>query len=76
MKFHFHSGKSLDVFLLKFCDLSGAKVCKSCRSRKIQQNEPLVAIGAVDTAENEPQTVSKFEGDFINFSFVSLVTFQ
>ena len=35
-KFHFHSGKNLDGFLLKFWDLSGAKECKSCRSRKIK----------------------------------------
>jgi hypothetical protein len=57
MKFHFHSGKNLDDFLLKFRDLSGAKVWKSCRSRKMQQNEPLVAIVAVDKAENEPLKV-------------------
>ena len=44
-------------FLLKFWDLSGAKVWESCRSRKIQQNEYLVAIVAVDTAENEPSKV-------------------
>ena len=36
---------------------SGAKECKSCRSRKMLQNEPLVAIVAVDTAENEPLKV-------------------
>jgi len=70
MKFHFHSGKSLEGFLLKFWDLSGAKECKSCRSRKMLQNEPLVAIVTVDTAENEPL---KVWGDFIHFSFVSLI---
>ena len=37
MKFHFHSGKILDGLLLKFWDLSGAKECKSCRSRKMLQ---------------------------------------
>ena len=57
MKFHFHSGKNLDVFLLKFGDLSGAKECKSCGSRKTLQKEYLVAIVAVDTAENEPLKV-------------------
>jgi len=57
MKFHFHSVKKLDVFFLKFWDLSGAKVCKSCRSRKSWKNEYLVAIVAVDTAENEPLKV-------------------
>ena len=49
--------KKNDVFLLKFWDLSGAKVWKSCRSRKSWKNEYLVAIVAVDTAENEPLKV-------------------
>ena len=53
----FIPAKNLDDFLLKFRDLSGAKECKSCRSRKMLQNEPLVAIVAVDTAENEPLKV-------------------
>ena len=57
MKFHFHSSKNLDGFLLKFWDLSVAKECKSCRSRKMLHNDPLVAIVAVDTAENEPLKV-------------------
>ena len=39
--------------LLKFCVQSGAKVWKSCRSRKIWKNAPFLAIVAVDTAENE-----------------------
>ena len=43
--------------MLKFWDLSGAKDCKSCRSRKTLQNDYLVAIVAVDTAENEPSKV-------------------
>jgi hypothetical protein len=38
--------------------------------RKIQQNEYLVAIVAVDTAENEPR---KVWGDLFNYSVVSLV---
>ena len=49
--------KNCDDFFLKFCDLSGAKDCKSCRSRKMLQNEYLVAIVAVHTAENEPLKV-------------------
>ena len=69
MKFHFHSGKNLDGFLLKFCDLSGAKVWKSCRSRKSWKNEYLVAIVAVDTAENGPPKVWR---NWINYSVVSL----
>ena len=55
--FHFIRAKFWTRFLLKFLDLSGAKECKSCRSRKMLQNEPLVAIVAVDTAENEPLKV-------------------
>ena len=55
--FHFIRAKFWTRFLLKFWDLSGAKECKSCRSRKMLQNEPLVAIVAVDTAENEPLKV-------------------
>ena len=37
----FHSGKKFDDFLLKFRNLSGAKVCTSCRSRKMLKNEPI-----------------------------------
>ena len=33
---------------------SGAKVCKFCRSRKMQKNDYLLAKFGVDTAENEP----------------------
>ena len=39
---------------LQFLTVERAKVCKACRSSKTLQNEPLVAIVAVDTAENEP----------------------
>ena len=46
-----------DDFLLNFRDWSGAKECKSCRSRKMQKNASLLAIVAVDTAENEPSEV-------------------
>ena len=53
----FKTAKIVTRFFLKFCDLSGAKDCKSCRSRKIQQNEYLVAIVAVHTAENERRKV-------------------
>ena len=41
-------------FLLNFLDLSGAKECKSCRSRKMLKNASFLAIVAVDTDENEP----------------------
>ena len=50
----FKTAKIVTRFLLKLCDLSSAKGCKSCRSQKIQQNEYLVAIVAVHIAENEP----------------------
>ena len=52
--------------MLKFRDSSGAKVCKSCRSRKTLQNEYLVAKIGVDTAENGPKSaVLRAEpGDF------------
>ena len=62
MKF-VHSAKILDDFLLKFRDLSGAKDCKSCRSRKMLKNAPTLAIVAVHTEENEPL---KIWGDLFN----------
>ena len=43
--------------ICKFWDRSGSKECKSCRSRKMLQNASLLAIVAVDTAENEPSKV-------------------
>ena len=46
--------KIVTSFLLKLWILSGAKVDKSIRSRKMLQNEYLVAKIGVDTAENEP----------------------
>ena len=53
-----HFTKNLDDFSLNFLDLSGAKDCKSCRSRKMLKNKPTLASGAVDTAENEPLKIS------------------
>ena len=58
------------LFLLKFWDLSGAKVWKSCRSRKSWKNEYLVAIVAVDTAENGPPKVWR---NWMKYSVVSLL---
>ena len=52
-----HSAKNFDEFLLKFRDLSGAKDCESCRSRKMLKNAPALAIGGLDTVENEPSKV-------------------
>ena len=53
-EFLFIFAKIVTSFLLKFWVLSGAKVDKSCRSRKMLQNEYLVAKIGGDTAENEP----------------------
>ena len=47
-------------------NLYGAKECKSCRSQKMLQNEPLVAIEAVGTAENEPLKVLGWFHSFFN----------
>ena len=38
-------------------DSKGAKVCKSCRSRKMLKDEYLVAKIGFDTEENEPSKV-------------------
>jgi hypothetical protein len=66
MKFHlFIPAKSLR-FLLKFWDLSGVKIWKSCRSRKMLQNDYLVAIVAVHTAENEPLKILRWFHSFFN----------
>ena len=40
--------------LLKYCGLSGAKACKSCRSRQELSNEYFLAKFGVDTEENKP----------------------
>jgi hypothetical protein len=52
-----HQNGKFNAFFLKFWNLNGAKVCTSCRSRKMLQNEYLVAIAAVQIAENEPLKV-------------------
>ena len=49
--------KKFDEILLRFSISSGAKVWQSCRSRKILQNEYLLAKFGADTAENEPSKV-------------------
>ena len=60
-----------DDFLLQFWDLSGAKVCQSCRSRRELSNEYLVAKLGVDTEEN--YRLSKFcLGDSIQYTITSL----
>ena len=44
-------------FFPKFWDLSGAKDCKSCRSRKMLKTASTLAIVAVHTEENEPPKI-------------------
>ena len=55
--FFFQNHQTCDAFLLKFWSLSGAKVCASCRSRKMLKNAPTFAIVAVHTAWNDLLTV-------------------
>ena len=51
------NAEKFDEFLLNFLDLSGAKDCKACSSRKMLQNEYLVATIGADVEENEPSKV-------------------
>ena len=46
-------------FLQQFWVSTGAKECRSCRSRKMLQNGTLVAKIGFDTEENEPAKVSR-----------------
>ena len=48
------NAKKFDENLLNFWMLSGAKACKSCRSRQELSNECLLAKFGFDTAENGP----------------------
>ena len=49
--------EKLDENLIKFLVWNGAKVCESCRSRKMLQNEYLDVKIGFDTAGNEPSQV-------------------
>ena len=51
------NAKRFDEILLKYCGLSGAKACASCRSRQELSNEYFLAKFGVDTEENEPYKV-------------------
>ena len=51
---NFENAKKFDENLLKYWGLSGAKACKSCRSRQELSNEYLLAKFGVDTAEDGP----------------------
>ena len=65
--------KIVTRFLLKFENLSGAKECRSRRSRKMLQNAPTLAIVAVDTEENERL---RFGVNYSVYSFTSLLVAQ
>ena len=54
------NAKKFDEKFLKYWGLSGAKACKSCRSRQELSNEYLLAKFGVDTEENEPCKVCSF----------------
>ena len=49
--------KKFDKILLIFLILRGAKECQSCRSRKMLQNEYLIARIGADADENEPSKI-------------------
>ena len=69
------NAKKFDENFLKYWGLSGAKACKSCRSRHELSNEYLLAKIGVDTAENEPLKVwGKIQ--FTNSSFASCAASQ
>ena len=48
------NAKKFDNMLLKYLGPSGAKACRSYRSRQKLSNEYLLANIGFDTAENEP----------------------
>ena len=48
--------KKFDEFLLKFWDLSGAKDCKSCRSRKTVQKPCKMTIWLLSWLSIQPRT--------------------
>ena len=54
------NAKKFDENFLKYWGLSGAKACKSCRSRQELSNEYFLAKFGVDTEENEPYKVCSF----------------
>ena len=54
------NAKKIDENFLKYWGLSGAKACKSCRSRQELSNEYFLEKFGVDTEENEPYTIWSF----------------
>ena len=64
------NANKFDEKLLKYWGLSGAKACKSCRSRQELSNEYLLAKFGFDTAENEPfQVLILFHFRVMGFNF-------
>ena len=63
------NAKKFDEKFLKYWGLSGAKACKSCRSRQELSNEYFIAKFGVDTAENEPLKVHLIFQPWISISF-------
>ena len=59
-KFLPKNARQFDENFLKYLGLTGAKACKSCRSRQELSNEYLLAKLGVDTEENEPCKVCSF----------------
>ena len=57
MRFEQTSEEKFDETSLTSSDLSGAKDCKSCSSRKMLQNAYLGAKIGFDAEENEPSKV-------------------
>ena len=51
--------------------LSGAKACKSCRSRQELSNEYLLAQFGVGTAENEPLKVPDYISENLHLYYLS-----
>ena len=48
------NAKKIDENFLKYWGLSGAKACKSCRSRQELSNEYLITEFGVDTEKTSP----------------------
>ena len=55
---------------ISFRDFSGAKVCKSCRARKMLSNACFLGKIRFDTAENEP---AKNLQNFGKISYLNLL---
>ena len=64
---NFENAVKIDEHLLKYWGLSGAKACKSCRSRQEFSNEYFLAKFGFDTADNEPDETPP--GDLI-FTYI------